>query len=939
MEELTVVVLFRRFLATVIGLLIVATVVLGVLTIVIARQQAVTRATDIAETIRAMVMSTRRVYQSAILDSGVPLNERTISLLPAHAMSRISDDFRHWSDTGIVFNTVSDRFRNPANAADEADSRAIAHFQANPDATHRMEREPGPNGDAIYRYVSPLRIETPCLACHGRRDDAPAAIKARYDEGYGYELGDVRGVLSIRIPARLVETWVSPTAGIFWLLSAGGVILVALALIVGVHRAFIRRIAGLVVMSRRFREGDYSARAVATGDDELAELTASMNDMATAFEGRERQLIAERQAYAVSSAVNQSIVQAGSRTDLFNRLCDIALGFARIGMAAVAAGAERDPLRWQVAGMTDLIDDWHSSPATRPPISGTLDESSRGEDITVYRLDAVDAPWARAAQARGFVEMAAVELSDRGEARAVFMLWSNAPDSFSPAMRALLAQIRVDVAYALRVHHREELLANTEKRLDFTMTHDAVTGLINRDGLLTRLRQAMWDVDRDDKCGALLLVSLLELGELQGGAGGEVVEKLLQEIATRLQAAMPPKATIAHGRLNEFMLLLPELRGGRDAAVVTANVIAAQVQWIVGIGFPLKHGTHHLASAVGVEIFSRARGVSPEEVLNRASAALAVAKRDGTEAIRVYEPAFEEVVSQRLRLRDELKRALEQHEFELWFQPKVRLSDAHPVGVEALLRWRHPERGLLAPGAFIDELERTGLVRDVGWWVLTEASRRIAKWRTQGWWRAPMRCAVNLSALQLAALDCTDRLRAADDAYPTVSPSDIELEITESSLVAPELGIAARLDELRALGYSIAIDDFGTGYSSLAYLRRLPADVLKIDMSFVREVAIQPDALAVVQTILAFANEFGMRTVAEGIEHLAQHQVLCDLGADIGQGYLYARPMDGDAFETWMHARLHRETLQLLTRVARQPGEGGFPEEARISNQEPSAEV
>ncbi len=279
-------------------------------------------------------------------------------------------------------------------------------------------------------------------------------------------------------------------------------------------------------------------------------------------------------------------------------------------------------------------------------------------------------------------------------------------------------------------------------------------------------------------------------------------------------------------------------------------------------------------------------GDDPDELVRRADLALYRAKGEGRGRFRFFEPAMDEEVRARQRLQQELRRALERGQFLLHYQPQLGLTRDAAAGVEALLRWRHPTRGLVPPGEFVPVAEASGLIMPLGAWVLREACRQAAAWRCQG---LALTVAVNVSPVQLRhpdLLDVVDEALAASG----LEPGRLELVVTEGLLVESDGGVAARLAGLAARGVGLAIDDFGTGYSSLAYLKRLPARKIKVDRSFVRDIGADPEHEAVVRAIVSLGHALGKEVVAEGVETEAQLAFLRALGCDAAQGFLLARP-------------------------------------------------
>jgi EAL domain-containing protein (putative c-di-GMP-specific phosphodiesterase class I) len=301
---------------------------------------------------------------------------------------------------------------------------------------------------------------------------------------------------------------------------------------------------------------------------------------------------------------------------------------------------------------------------------------------------------------------------------------------------------------------------------------------------------------------------------------------------------------------------------------------------------------------VGISIVDDDRTIGADELIRDADAAMYIAKRDGKGGYRMFEPEMHEGVLQRLELRADLQRAIATEQLELHYQPIVRLADGNVSGVEALLRWNHPERGMVQPAQFIPLAEDTGLIVPIGRWVLNEACRQAARWRHDG---HQLGISVNVSGRQLDSDGLIDHVRDALD-QNDLEAAALTLEITETALMRDADASASRLRALKDLGVRLAIDDFGTGYSSLAYLRQFSVDSLKIDRSFIRGVAASSESAALIHTLVRLGKALNLETLAEGIEDHEQLRALQRQDCDMGQGFLLARPLEVEAADAFLDA-------------------------------------
>jgi diguanylate cyclase (GGDEF)-like protein/PAS domain S-box-containing protein len=410
--------------------------------------------------------------------------------------------------------------------------------------------------------------------------------------------------------------------------------------------------------------------------------------------------------------------------------------------------------------------------------------------------------------------------------------------------------------------------------------HDGLTGLANRTLFLDRVTQAL---SRDPGTPlAVLYVDLDDFKTVNDGLGHVAGDALLRAVAGRLEAVLRGQDTAARLGGDEFGVLLDGIHAN-DAVEV-----AHRIGGVFAEPFEVDGRTLHVTATVGV-VVRQDEKVSTEVLLRRADVAMYLAKTRGKNRVQVYEPGMEELFRERLELKGDLAAALAQEQFRVMYQPIVSLATGDLEGFEALVRWQHPERGLVPPNVFVPIAEETGDIVALGQWVLQTACDQLAAWQRQ--YGVRPRMSVNLSIRQLEHPALLGQVRAAL-ASSGVRAADLTLEITESVLAADLAVVQGQLTELKDLGVNIAIDDFGTGYASFGYLNQFPVDVLKIDRAFVMDLsAAESEEADIVRAIVALARSRGLRTVAEGIEETVQADVLRELGCDTGQGYLYARPL------------------------------------------------
>jgi len=440
------------------------------------------------------------------------------------------------------------------------------------------------------------------------------------------------------------------------------------------------------------------------------------------------------------------------------------------------------------------------------------------------------------------------------------------------------------------VFHDITELRRKDERIHHLAFHDALTGLPNRTLMHDRLQQALERARRENTRLSVTFIDLDRFKSVNDALGHDIGDLLLQEVARRIKHRLRAADTVARLGGDEFVVLMEELKEAGHCASLAQELIAE-------IARPMQLRGHavEIGASMGMAFFPEDGG-DPLELMKCADMAMYAAKAAGRNTYRFFQQDMLDRTAQRLTLEMELRRAIANHDLELHYQPQVAMATGKPAGVEALVRWRHPLRGLLPPGEFIPLAEESGLIVELGTWVLDEACRQAAAWRAAG---HGIKVAVNVSARELDTGDLVDRI-AKLIARHGIVPADLEIELTESTVMANPENVAGVFARLRQLGVGVAVDDFGTGYSSLAYLRRLPIDVLKIDRSFVMDADRNEEDAQIVKTILALGQALKLTVVAEGIETGGQAELLQSLGCDIAQGYFFSRPLPARELEDWL---------------------------------------
>jgi diguanylate cyclase (GGDEF)-like protein len=452
-------------------------------------------------------------------------------------------------------------------------------------------------------------------------------------------------------------------------------------------------------------------------------------------------------------------------------------------------------------------------------------------------------------------------------------------------IRAQVASLERDVSV------RTQGLEAATRQLRHLATHDALTGLPNRVLLDDRIAQALTHAHRERHSFAVMLCDLDRFKLINDSLGHHAGDHLLQEVARRLTNVVRDVDTVARLGADEFIIVLSPLTSRKDAEVVAQRVIGAMQPAVEIAGI-----TIHASLSIGIAFYPD-DGSSVETLIAHADAAMFAAKQRGRNSVQCYAAGMDAGTHEKVRLESDLHTALALRQFELYYQPKVDTMSGTFYSAEALIRWRHPERGLVSPAAFIPLAEECGLIGPIGEWVLREACRQGRAWQQAG--LSPVRIAVNVAASQFRAGDLVETIHQAL-ADAELEARFLEVELTESAVMSdPEESIKI-LEQLSEMGVLVSVDDFGTGYSSMSYLRRFPIDQLKIDRSFLSEITARSDDASIVGAIVSLAHNLRLKVVAEGVETVAQLDLLKTLGCDQYQGYQFSPPVPAAEFESLM---------------------------------------
>ncbi len=782
-----------------------------------------------ARSIYEFAVATQRAYQQQFDASELPVGDETVELLPAHAFLRISKHNADWSDNGIVFASVSHQPINPRNRADHVEQDAIEWFGRNPDARERLVDAQADDGRSYILFAAPIRAEAACLGCHEVPHDAT---------------GDVLGLVSIRLPTSSFTQRVTQLWG--GLLSQRLLEYAAVFVVIGMilDRFVVRRLSILRTGAQNIADGDYTVRASeALSDnrfhdsaDEIGNLAATLDHVAEAVQNRDKELRKLHQALE-QSPTNIVITSHDERIEYINTSVLQTTGFERHELI----GATPRVLR-----------------------SGKTPSSTYQQ---MWKALANGKPW------KG-------EFINRRKDGSEYTEWANiAPVQGQDGEVTHYLAVKLDITEQKRAEAEIHRLAY----------YDPLTDLPNRRLFLERLQQALVDSQQHETIGALFIIDLDDFKFLNDSKGHIVGDQLLKTVSSRLARAARPGDTVARLGGDEYVMILNDLADHSNLALAAEQAEHAAERLADAIRKPCMLddvGGYQVTASIGITLFSGTQQ-STNSLLKQADVALYRAKRSGRDATRFFDAAMQTEISARITMKSALSSALANKEFRLYLQPQVD-AQGQRYGAEALLRWQRADDALVPPLEFIPLAEETGLIIPIGEWVMHTACALLHDWSRDPE-RRQLSLAINVSPRQFRQSDFAARI--ADCLRKTdINPRRLRIELTESVVLDNDEEVVQRMLQLKRLGIRFSLDDFGTGYSSLSYLKRLPLDEIKIDKSFVRDIATNSGDAAIVGAILAISQSLGLEVVGEGVETAEQFAFLREHGCTRFQGYLFGRP-------------------------------------------------
>jgi len=653
----------------------------------------------------------------------------------------------------------------------------------------------------------------------------------------------------------------------------------------------LRPIRLLLATTRELTTGKLNVRApIISHGGELAELASSFNHMAETLEVRTHGINRLNRIYAVLSNINGTILRVRNRQELLQETCRIAVEHGQFKLAWIGLVDDEEKFLRPAAYMgehEELVRDqavplWNSKMDGIQLAGKAVVEQ---EDIIVNDIEADDTltEWKKRTGV-DFYSMAIFPLKVEGKIIGTFSLYTGEPSFFDKQELRLLRELASDASLGLEIIGKEDQL--------YDLAHfDALTGLPNRHEFEDRIRLSIAQAANQEKTVAVLVIGIDHLQRIRDELGHRTGDEALRIVSEHLKAFTGNEDEVARIGSNEFGLIFPEIDTSLQAASLVEGILNEFPHVLDFEGNEFSLNIH-----IGATLYPQ-DGEDAEELAKNAELAMHHAPLATTERpLAFFSMDMEEQVRQQRWMEQQLRHAIEKNEFELYFQPVIDIRNRTMMGCESLLRWHSNALGEVSPADFIPIAEQNGLIMSIGEWVMTHAFQQAADWKRLD--LPSIRIVVNVSLKQLSQSDFVERVR---DIRQSVASEETELmlgiEITESQLMDNIEQVLEKLEQLKAMGFTIYIDDFGTGYSSLSYLRQLPVDILKIDISFIHDIEHNPDAVAMAKGIIALAHSLDLRVIAEGVETSGQLSILEQLKCDYAQGYLFSRPVPAAQIE------------------------------------------
>ncbi len=755
----------------------------------------------------------RETYQSVFIDNHIDIDTQTINFLPVKTISEISDRLVARSKEDIVIRTVSDRPRNSKNKADDFEMDMIEFFRKNPEIKDKfIEKE------NVYYYTKPMYIKESCLKCHGKREEAIPSIRDTYDTAYDYKLGDIRGLLNIKIKEK----------GFFSILYSDFIDTLILTILMYILFLII---IYMLIRKIRTKEQVYTEKLEVEILEKTSEIQKQKETFETLFE---------------KSSDGILIIDNGIYTQCNEKVVELLM-----------CHSKKDIIHKEVT---------YFSPEYQP--DGRLSHEKAMEIITEsLENNGSQFEWlCQKMNKEKFwmeVSLTPIDLNNRK------VLYVTARDISEKKIAEKKLIEQKDVLY-----HQAH--------------HDALTGLPNRTLFRERLQEGIAQARTNHYKLALFFIDLDEFKQINDSLGHYIGDRVLKVTAERLKAKIRDKDTLARLGGDEFVIIMESYKKIDELSRLAEEILVVLTQPIHVSGQIL-----YTSCSIGISLYPK-DNIHPDNLLKFADAAMYKAKDEGRNNFQFYRSEMTESAFERIIMKTDMRQALENHEFRVYYQPQIDIETEALIGLEALVRWDHPNMGLIPPEKFLELAEENGIIVEIDRWVMKTAMGQVKKWNRKGF--IPGKLSLNLTLTNLRRDDYIATLQSCLDKH-NFDPANLELEITESEVMKEFEEVIIKLRSISRMNIDIAIDDFGTGHSSLSYLKKLPVKKLKIDKSFIDDIPENEEDVAIIKTIISLANNLNLTIVAEGVEREIQKDFLFQNGCRYIQGHFFSLPLSALEFE------------------------------------------
>lgn len=804
-----------------------------------------------AESLKDYFISMRYVYHQQFVDSGIDLNDSTVGFLPAHASTSISDKFSEISKDNISIRNVTDRPRNPKNMADSFELRAIEQFKNNPKISSIIEKVVE-NKKEVFRYTAPLLIEGYCLSCHGKKEDVYPYIRDRYDSAYDYKIGDVRGVTSIKIP---IENLEKIAVNNFYKSTFFNWIVISILLFIiyfAIKKITTQEVEQKIVLQ-----------------DEVRKKTATLEEQKEQLEVANK---TQKELFSILRTVadcNQILITAQDIDELIKNTAESIYSNSAFSAVKILTIEDNELTVKASLGLDEEFDIYEIE----------RDVFKSNNSVSIKNFNEKISPQCQLnMKQNGVTEIYIVPLRKNihsNEAIGVLRICTKKELGLSKEEQDMINELSGDIGFAMNSFYQKDAIM----RLSF---YDQLTFLANQKLFETHLEQSLQENRKELKYGALLFVDLDNFKNINDIMDKTAGDEILKEISKRLIKKAITASLIARHSSDKFLILFENISKDEKQSAMIVKNSALSLQETITEPF---QNSIYLTCSIGITLFLD--NTSANKLLNQAEYAMRTAKSDGKNTIRFYDESLQIMTKQKSKMLQNLKEAIKKNELFLNYQKQFD-KDKKVVGVEALIRWNHPSLGFISPAEFIPLAEESGIIREIGAFVLESATDMLLLWSKEGI-KKEWRISVNVSPLQFREKNFVHNTKELLISK-NIDSSKLRIELTEGVFIEDKEEAIDKIRELKRFGITTSIDDFGTGYSNLGYLKNLQIDELKIDQSFVFGLSENSSDVTIVRAIIMLGEEFSYEVIAEGVETIEQFEILKELGCNYFQGYLLARP-------------------------------------------------